>query len=85
MHHDRLAMMPMLENVPTLILGGTKDALTPIAHSRAMAEALPQAKYVVYVEAGHMLPYERADEVAAELSELADRVIAANAARNKTT
>lgn len=81
MQHDRLAMMPLLEDVPTLILGGTKDALTPIAHSRAMADALPQAKFVVYSEAGHMLPYERADEVAAELFELADRVIAASAAR----
>ena len=49
-----------------------------------MADALPQAKFVVYSEAGHMLPYERADEVAAELSELADRVIAASAARTKS-
>lgn len=76
MQHDRLAMMPLLERVPTVILGGTKDALTPIAHSRAMAAALPQAKFVVYSQAGHMLPYERADEVAGELALLADRVVA---------
>ncbi|WP_164512482.1 alpha/beta fold hydrolase [Nocardioides baekrokdamisoli] len=74
MHHDRLAMMPLLDKVPTVILGGTKDALTPIAHSRAMAEALPQAKYVVYPQAGHMLPYERANEVTGELTALAERV-----------
>lgn len=74
LHHDRLAMLRLLDKVPTVILGGTKDALTPIAHSRAMAAALPQAKFVVYSQAGHMLPYERADEVAAELAALADRV-----------
>lgn len=74
MHHDRLAMLPLLDKVPTVILGGTKDGLTPIAHSRAMAAALPQAKFVVYPQAGHMLPYERADEVAAELATLAARV-----------
>lgn len=72
--HDRLAMMPLLEKVPTVILAGTKDGLTPIAHSRAMAEALPQAKFVVYPRAGHMLPYERADQVSAELAALAERV-----------
>ena len=72
--HDRLAMMPLLEKVPTLILGGTKDGLTPIAHSRAMAEALPSAKFVVYPQAGHMLPYERADQVTEELAALAEVV-----------
>lgn len=76
LNHDRLALMPLLENVPTLILGATRDVLTPLAHSRAMAEALPQAKFVVYSEAGHMLPYERADEVAAELTALTQRVMA---------
>ena len=76
MRHDRLAMMPLLEHVPTVILSGTKDALTPIAHSRTMAAALPQARFVVYPKAGHMLPYERADEVAGELSDLAERVLA---------
>lgn len=76
MRHDRLAAMSMLENVPTIILAGTKDGLTPIAHSRAMAAALPQATFVVYPQAGHMLPYERAEEVAGELIALAAQVSA---------
>jgi pimeloyl-ACP methyl ester carboxylesterase len=75
MRHDRLVMMPLLDKVPTLILAGTKDGLTPIAHSRAMSEALPQARFVVYPKAGHMLPYERADEVADELAALAEQVV----------
>lgn len=69
--HDRTHILAALAHVPTKILAGTHDGLTPIAHSRAIAEALPTAELVVYPRAGHMLPYERAAEVADELRDLA--------------
>lgn len=64
-------LLDALATTPTKVLGGTHDALTPIAHSRAIAAALPTAELIVYPKAGHMLPYERATEVAAELRALA--------------
>lgn len=73
---DWTRMLPALSDVPTVILAGFKDALTPIAHSEAMALALPSAKLVIYPDAGHMLPYEVPyevpDEVAAEIAALAE-------------
>lgn len=67
--HDRMHILETIET-PTVILAGTKDGLTPVSLSRRMAEAMPHAKLVVYAGAGHMLPYERATEVAEELAGL---------------
>jgi len=69
--HDRIARLSDLAGTRTVILIGTKDGLTPIAHSRAIAAELPEAELVVYPKAGHMLPYERAAEVAAQIAALA--------------
>ena len=67
---DWTSSLETLSTIPTVILAGPKDALTPIAHSRALAAALPSARFVVYPGAGHMLPYEVPDEVAAEIAGL---------------
>jgi pimeloyl-ACP methyl ester carboxylesterase len=68
--HDRIARLSDLDGTRTVILIGTKDGLTPIAHSRAIAKALPEAELVVYPRAGHMLPYERAAAVAEQIVRL---------------
>lgn len=70
-HHDRGHTLAELDRTPTVVLVGTKDGLCPIAHSRAIAEAMPEAELVVYPGAGHMLPYERPTEVAEQLARLA--------------
>jgi pimeloyl-ACP methyl ester carboxylesterase len=69
-HHDRLHSLAELEQTPTVVLAGTRDGLCPMAHSRAIVEALPGAELVVYPEAGHMLNYERPAEVAAQIARL---------------
>ena len=68
--HDRTDMLRAFDAVRTVVLAGTRDGLTPIAHSRALAAALPHAEFVVYPKAGHMLPYERSTEVAAQIAAL---------------
>ncbi len=55
--------------VPTLVLAGDQDALTPPAECRAMAEAIPGARFVSIPAAGHLTPMERPGAVAAALSE----------------
>ena len=70
-HHDRTHALAELDRTPTTVMVGTKDGLCPIAHSRAIADAMPNAELVVYPRAGHMLPYERPAEVAAQLAALA--------------
>lgn len=73
--HDRIAALADLDGTRAVVLAGTKDGLTPIAHSRAIAKALPEAELVVYPKAGHMLPYERPAEVAEQIVALAQRSV----------
>jgi pimeloyl-ACP methyl ester carboxylesterase len=54
---DRTAALAGIA-VPTLVLVGAEDVITPPAESRAMAEALPDARLVVVPEAGHVAPLE---------------------------
>jgi pimeloyl-ACP methyl ester carboxylesterase len=58
--------------VPTLVVAGEKDRLTPPSHARRIAEMVPSLHKLVVLEAtGHMGPLERPQEVSAELAELA--------------
>ena len=78
--HDKLAALDVLTAVPTLILVGSKDLITPVEHSRAIAAALPTAELVVVEGAGHMVQLERAALVTASLRSLlrrADRPVSA--------
>jgi pimeloyl-ACP methyl ester carboxylesterase len=57
--------------VPTLVMAGTHDVLTPPIHAERMADVLPECVGVLELEgAGHMGPIERAAEVNAALREL---------------
>jgi non-heme chloroperoxidase len=49
--------------VPTTVVAGTRDGLTPISHSRGIAKAIPGARLVEVPGAGHMLPYEATELV----------------------
>lgn len=50
---------------PATILWGGHDPLVPLAHGRAMAEALPQARLEVLDDAGHLPPLDAPRRVAA--------------------
>lgn len=45
--------------VPTLVLVGAEDTLTPPSAMRAIAEGVPNSRYVEIAEAGHMAPVEQ--------------------------
>ncbi|SDZ38780.1 Pimeloyl-ACP methyl ester carboxylesterase [Amycolatopsis xylanica] len=68
--HDRRVALAALRHVPAVVLAGEKDRLCPVAHARVIADELPQADFALYPGAGHMLPQERADEVAARIGAL---------------
>jgi pimeloyl-ACP methyl ester carboxylesterase len=57
--------------LPVAVLVGTADRLTPAAHSRAMAEALPHCTGLVELAGvGHMTPVEAPEAVTAQIREL---------------
>lgn len=51
--HDSTADLTTID-VPTLVIVGEHDAITPPADARAMADAIPGAELVVVPEAGHL-------------------------------
>ncbi|RZJ29267.1 MAG: alpha/beta fold hydrolase [Brevundimonas sp.] len=53
--------------VPTLVLVGDKDALTPPEMAREMAEAIPDAELVIVPDAGHVSTLEQPAAVNAAL------------------
>ena len=57
--HDKLDALKVLDPVPTVIICGDKDMLTPAKNSHAMADSLPNAELVVVPGAGHMVMLER--------------------------
>lgn len=66
---DRPDSTPFLREiaVPTLVLVGERDVLTPPADSEAMAAAIPNARLAVIPGAGHLTPMERPKAVAEAL------------------
>jgi pimeloyl-ACP methyl ester carboxylesterase len=58
MTHDKYQALAALSAVPVEILAGTQDRLTPVAHARRLAEALPGARLHVEPRTGHLLHAE---------------------------
>lgn len=56
-----------LINVPTLVLVGDQDGVTPPEHAREMADAIPGATLVIVPDAGHVSTLEQPEAVNAAL------------------
>ncbi|SFQ18102.1 Pimeloyl-ACP methyl ester carboxylesterase [Amycolatopsis arida] len=65
--HDRRVALARLRGKPAVVLAGDRDRLCPLPHAEAIAAELPEAGFVRYPGAGHMLAHERAAGVAARL------------------
>ena len=66
--------LPRLD-VPTVVVAGDRDRLTPPSHARRIAQMLPRLeRLIVLDETGHMAPLERHDAVTGVLLELADNI-----------
>jgi 3-oxoadipate enol-lactonase len=60
MKHD---IRPLIEHkIPTLLLVGEEDVLTPPEAMASIAAQIPQARFVKVPQAGHSVYFERADE-----------------------
>ncbi|MEP6559838.1 MAG: alpha/beta hydrolase [Nakamurella sp.] len=56
--HDQTAALPALAGIPTAIISGDKDRMTPLDRSQAIADALPDAEFVIAEGSGHMAMME---------------------------
>ncbi|WP_405830479.1 alpha/beta fold hydrolase [Streptomyces sp. NBC_00105] len=60
-------------SVPTAVIGGTADRLTPIVHARALAAALPNCVGLTELTGmGHMTPVEAPEAVTRAVRELTE-------------
>lgn len=60
--------------VPTMVVAGARDDFVPLARLRAMAFAIPGARWEVLDEATHALPAEYPDELARRLTSFLDEL-----------
>ena len=70
--YDAGARLAGLAKIPTLVVSAAEDRIAVTASGRALAAAIPNARYLEIADAGHGLPIHRATEVNALLGDLWD-------------
>ena len=64
---DMTSLLPQID-VPTLVIVGDEDAISPPAEMQAIAAAIPNAEFVVIPNSGHMTTMENPEAVNAALA-----------------
>ena len=67
---EKFETVHAMSSVPTAIICGTRDKLTPIEHSRKLHSMIEGSTLLECDGAGHMVMLERHDQVNAELDQL---------------
>ncbi|MGH3744379.1 MAG: alpha/beta fold hydrolase [Mycobacteriales bacterium] len=62
------AVLPALDDVPTLLLWGEKDPIHPLSYGQLCRDDLPSAQWVTVSGGGHLLPTRAPQRVAEELT-----------------
>jgi pimeloyl-ACP methyl ester carboxylesterase len=55
---DSVSLLPALAGIPTMVIAGDDDQITPRDRAQAMADAIPGARLAVLSGAGHLAPIE---------------------------
>ena len=74
--YDASAKLSALSAIPTLVLSGRHDRIARPEYGRALAAAIPGARYFEFEDAGHALPIQCAPRVNAILVEGFKRAVA---------
>jgi pimeloyl-ACP methyl ester carboxylesterase len=61
--HDKYAALAVLGWVPTVVICGDGDLITPPRHARRIADLVPAAQFVEVADGGHMVLLDHAVEV----------------------
>lgn len=83
--HERTDATKAYDGIPTRVLVGDRDLLTPVPHARRLASAIRGARLLIAPGAGHMLTLERHELVSAELVDLVRGALAGARARPGST
>ncbi|SHN36030.1 alpha/beta fold hydrolase [Cryptosporangium aurantiacum] len=83
--HDRYAALEAFADLETLVVCGDRDQLTPVEHTREIANLLPKAALLEIPDGGHCTLMEHADATNDALAQLFQRAAAVAAGRRPTT
>lgn len=76
--HDESAALPVIADLPALVLCGDADMVLPFAQSRALADALPNCEIVRVPSGGHLVQLEFPIRVTDAIDRLVTRAVDAN-------
>ncbi len=62
-----------LSEVPTIVVAGTHDFVTPLSHSRRIADGIAGSSLVIFEDTGHMAMFEEHVRVTELISNLAEK------------
>jgi pimeloyl-ACP methyl ester carboxylesterase len=71
--HDETEGLPTLAKIPTLVVCGDRDLLTPHEYAESMAARLPKCELVIIGGAGHLVQLEQPEIVDDALVRLVER------------
>jgi pimeloyl-ACP methyl ester carboxylesterase len=72
--HDRQAALRTMAAVPSLVMVGREDRMTPAEHSLDMARRMPRSELEIMPDSGHMMILEHYEQVNHQLRRLVERV-----------
>ena len=62
-----------LSNVPTIVVAGTHDSVTPLSHSRRIADGIKGSSLVIFEDTGHMPMFEEHARVTQLIGDLLEK------------
>jgi pimeloyl-ACP methyl ester carboxylesterase len=71
--HDETEGLATLAKIPTLVVCGDRDLLTPMEYSEDMADRLPKSELLIVCGAGHLVQLEQPEIVNDALVRLVER------------
>jgi pimeloyl-ACP methyl ester carboxylesterase len=74
--HDKLDALKVLADIPTLVLVGDRDRLTPPENARTLSAAIPGSKLLELRGAGHCAMLEQPEAVNAAITDLVTKAVA---------
>ncbi|WP_411101332.1 alpha/beta fold hydrolase [Streptomyces sp. cmx-4-9] len=80
--HDKSVALQRFADIPVTVIAGSRDMITPLAHSEAIKRELPGAELAVLEGAGHLMMLEQPETVTGLLTALLARTGAVPAATN---
>ena len=61
--HDETPALPALAKIPTLVVCGDHDLVTPAEYSKKIADAMPESELVIVANSGHLVLLSKPDPI----------------------